>query len=210
MVRARRIRQHVNPLDARFREPRAVPVQWPAHLGPTAALEVELGCADAQFSFALARANPQCFVVGLDIRERIIALGQRRAAREGLPNLTLAYCNLSVDLDRVFAPASVDRFHLLFPDPWFKAKHHKRRVLEPAVLSVVASQLRPGGELHVATDVFELALAALEEVEADEGFENLAGSWRFMRDNPYGACSRREQTTVARGQRVWRMIWRRR
>lgn len=211
MSRARRIRQHVNPLSERFAFPRAHRVERPAYLGPGAPIEVELGCADAQFSFELARARPEALVVGLDIRERIVQLGARRAAAEGLRNLVLAYCNLGVDLDRVFAAGEVDRFHLLFPDPWFKQKHHKRRVLEPAMLAVVHAQLRPGGELHVASDVFEIAMAAMAEVDGDAGcgFENVEGPWRFRRDNPYGVRSRREDTTIARGQRVWRMVWRR-
>ncbi len=211
MPRARRIRQHVNPLAERYSLPRAHRVVRPAYLGPHAPIEVELGCADAQFSFALARARPDALVVGLDIRDRIVQLGARRAAAEGLRNLVLTYCNLGVDLDRVFAAGEVDRFHLLFPDPWFKQKHHKRRVLEPAVLSVVHAQLRRGGELHVASDVFEIAMAAMAEVDGDpdSGFENLSGPWRFHRENPYGVRSRREDTTLARGQRVWRVIWRR-
>jgi tRNA (guanine-N7-)-methyltransferase len=109
----------------------------------------------------------------------------------------------------VFPPASVDRFHVLFPDPWFKARHRKRRVVEPGMLATVAAQLRPGGELHVASDVFELALAAMAELEGPDamalGFRNLVGEWSFARSNPCDATSRREDTTLARGQRVWRM-----
>lgn len=205
----RRVRQHVNPLSSRYLEPRAQSVHPPPELGPTPRVEVELGCADAQFSFQLARARPETWVVGLEIREKVVADNQRRAAREGLCNLTFGYVNLNVDLDRVLAPRSVDAFHLLFPDPWFKAKHHKRRVVDPWMLEVVCARLRPGGELHVASDVFEVAMEAMAEIEdpAAEhlGLRNLAGPWGFWRGNPFPAQSRREDTTIARGQRVWRM-----
>lgn len=205
----RRIRQHVNPLGLRFVEPRARRVQPPAHLGPGCLTEVELGCADAKFTFSLARAHPDRFYVGLDIREKVIAECSARAQEEGLRNVTFAYCNLGVDLDRVFGPREVDRFHLLFPDPWFKSRHRKRRVIGARMLAVLRSQLRPGGELHVASDVFDIALEAMAELEQPEaarlGFRNLLGPWSFWRGNPFEASSRREDTTLARGQRVWRL-----
>lgn len=211
MARQRRIRHHVNPLSEPYAHVRAHALVHPAHLGPAAPCDVELGCADAQFSFELARARPERLVVALDIRERITAWGRQQAEAEGLANLRIAYCNINVDLDRVLGPASVDRFHLLFPDPWFKAKHHKRRVIEASLLRVLHSRLRPRGELHFASDVFEIALGAMSEVDGDpaSGFANLVGPWRFCRDNPYGARSRREATTLARGLRVWRIRWQR-
>ncbi len=207
----RRIRQHVNPLAARYLEPRAEPVAPPAHLGPHPPTEVELGCADGDFSFELAAARRDTFVVGLEIRDKMVARARARARRAGLRNLTFAYVNLQVDMDRVFPPASVDRFHLLFPDPWFKARHGKRRVMGTDLVRVLARQLRPGGEIHVASDVFDIALEAMAELEAPVaqalGLRNLApaGPWSFWRGNPFPAASRRERLTLRRGQRVWRV-----
>ena len=178
------------------------------HLGAHPRVEVELGCADCQFSFQLARAHPETMVVGLEIREKLVSANAARAHADGLANLAFAYVNLNVDLDRVLPPRSVDVFHLLFPDPWFKAKHRKRRVVDPWMLEVVCELLRPGGELHFASDVFELALDAMAEIEDQGpslGLHNQLGPWRFWRGNPFVAQSRREDTTLARGQRVWRM-----
>jgi len=205
-----RVRQHVNPLASRFAEPRASAVTIPAHLGPDARIDVELGCADAQFSFALARAHPHRFVLGLDIREAMLAKTERQARAHALPNLRIAYCNFAVDLDRVVPAGTVDRFHLLFPDPWFKPRHRKRRWLEPELFGRLRALLRDGGELHLATDVFELAMDAMAQVdgERDDGFENTAGAWHFTRENPYGVTSRREDYVVRQGLRVWRLRWR--
>lgn len=209
---SRRVRQHVNPLGQRYMEPRSVAAVRPAHLGPDCPIEAELGCADGQFSFQLARACPETFVVGLDIRDKVIALNEAEVHSEGPSNLAFGYVNLNVDMDRVFAANSVDRFHLLFPDPWFKSKHQKRRVIEPSLLAVLCSQLRPGGEFHFASDVFEVALEAMSEIEdpanAALGLHNMAEPWGFWRGNPFAGQSRREDTTVARGQRVWRMRYR--
>ena len=204
----RGVRQHVNPLGAYYMVPRAeqmiVPPQY-----QRGRLEVELGCAEAKFSFELAQREPETFVVGLEIRHAMVERNQKRAAALDLPNLRFAYVNLNVDLDRVFLPQTVDRFHLLFPDPWFKSRHNKRRVVDERWCEVIASQLKPGGELHVATDVWDIGIEALSELESemtqDLGFRNLFGPWKFARENPSVAQSRREDTTIARGQRVWRM-----
>jgi tRNA (guanine-N7-)-methyltransferase len=205
------VRQHVNPLGLGYVEPRATPVVRPAALPAACPVEVELGCADGQFSFQLAAACPDTFVVGLDIRERVIERNVERARDR--PNLGFGYVNLNVDLDRVFEPGSVTRFHVLFPDPWFKAKHHKRRVFEPGLLQAIHHQLVPGGELHIASDVYEVALAGMAEVEETVGtafaFTNFGGPWSFWRGNPFAGQSRREDTTLRRGQRVWRMRYRR-
>ena len=170
---------------------------------------MELGCAEAQFSFELARAYPERFVVGLEIREKLVELNRERAARANLHNLAFGYVNLNVDLDRVFGPQSVDCFHLLFPDPWFKRRHQKRRVVEPRLCGVLREQLREGGELHVATDVFELGLDAMATLEGEHaqrlGFRNIQGPWSFARVAPCAVTSRREDTTLGRGQRVWRL-----
>jgi len=211
---ARKPRQHVNPLSARYLVPRAHRIEPPAALGPDPPCDVELGCAEGAFSFALAERDPERLVVGLEIRERMVARNQARARALGLRNLVFAYANLQVDLHRVFAPRSVDRFHLLFPDPWFKRRHGKRRVVSPYLLGTMARQLRAGGEVHVASDVFEIALSAMEAFDgpagAALGFESLApgGPWGFVRDNPYGVVSRREAITLRRGQRVWRLRYR--
>jgi tRNA (guanine-N7-)-methyltransferase len=141
----RNLRQHVNPLGAQYLATRAVRIEAPA---AAERVEVELGCADAKFSFELAARHPTWFVVGLEIREALVERNREWARRGHHTNLAFGYVNLNVDLDRVFAPGSVDRFHLLFPDPWFKTRHRKRRVVDPGMLAVVAAQLRPGGELE--------------------------------------------------------------
>lgn len=187
--------------------PRATRIERPAALSESCPVEVELGCAEGQFAFALARKRPERFVVGVDIREKMVHRCREQARRGGLENLLFGYANLNVDLDRVFAPKSVDRFHLLFPDPWFKRRHQKRRVLDLELCRVLSVQLRHGGELHVATDVFELALDAMATLEEAEplGLRNAAGPWTFAREAPVPVTSRREDTTLGRGQRVWRL-----
>lgn len=189
--------------------PRATRIGPRPGLDSSCRVEVELGCAEGQFAFELARTHPEWFVVGLEIREKLVLRNRKQADREGRSNLRFGYVNLNVDLDRVFERQSVDRFHLLFPDPWFKRRHQKRRVLDISLCRILREQLRPGGELHIASDVFEVALDAMSNLEDARvqalGFYNLRGPWSFAREAPCAASSRREDTTRERGQRVWRL-----
>ena len=79
--------------------------------------------------------------------------------------------------------------------------------MERDLLDCLAAQLECGGELHFASDVFDLGLDALSELESAHtlGFRNLCGPWTFARDYPWPAQSRRERTTLRRQQRVWRL-----
>jgi tRNA (guanine-N7-)-methyltransferase len=201
------VRQHVNPGSLRYQQIRAAPCAWVSALAPGVPLEVEIGCADAQFSFERAAACPDRAFVGVEIREKVVAFNQRLVETRALDNLHFAYSNVNVDLHVLFPARRVSIFHVLFPDPWFKARHHKRRVMERGLLETISRQLAPGGELHVASDVFEIGLEALAELEsaADLGFRNRAGPWCFAREAPVPEQSKREVTTRRRGQRVWRL-----
>src|SRR4029078_6970633 len=97
-----------------------------------------------------------------------------------------------VDLPRLFAPGSVTRFHLNFPDPYFKRCQHKRRVVSPGLIAPLHRRLAPAGEVHVASDIFDIALEAMAELESADSFASLGSPWSFLRASPFSARSRRE------------------
>lgn len=201
-----RLRHHVNPLRSDFLTRRVDRLELPDD--PRLDVEVELGSAEGQFLFA--RAAPGRLLVGLEIREDLVGDVNRQAVAAGVA-VRAVYANINVDLPHLFAPGSVARIFVNFPDPWFKRRHHKRRLVEPRMLAACHRALRPGGELFFQSDVWDLALDALAELEArPELFANRAGAWSFWKDgNPYGAVSRREEFCQEDGTPVWRMLYRR-
>jgi len=202
-----RIRQHVNPLKSDLLEIADVPrVAAP----PGQALEVELGCAEAHFLLDRAATVPGALLVGVEIRRELVEAVNVESARRGLGNLRSVFANMSVDLPRLFADASVRRFFLNFPDPWFKSRQHKRRVIGPGLIAELARALEPGGELYVMTDIFALALDAMAALEESPCYESAVEAWTFARENPYGAKSRRERQCEQEGARIWRLLYRRR
>jgi tRNA (guanine-N7-)-methyltransferase len=203
---AKRLRHHVNPLKGAFVHPHAAAVPLPV----SGEVEVELGCADAQFLFARAAAEPALTCIGVEIRREMVAEVNRRALASGLGNLRAVFANINVDLPALFPVGRLARVFINFPDPWFKRRHHKRRVLTPEVARVLIEQLAPGGLLFFQSDVFDLALeamAVLEEVGETMGLRNQAGPWSFISANPWRAKSLREVRCEERGLRIWRLLY---
>src|SRR5262249_3748373 len=125
MARRFRIRHHVNPLKSDFFATGAQPIKVTGR-----PLEVELGCADAQWLFERADVVPAFDLLGIEIRRELVAqVNERAAAAELGTRLSAVYANISGDLGRVLPSGSVTRFVINFPDPWFKRRHHKRRLV---------------------------------------------------------------------------------
>jgi tRNA (guanine-N7-)-methyltransferase len=201
-----RIRQHVNPLKSDLLEIADVPR---IAVAPEQRLEVELGAAEAHFLIERAARDPDALFVGVEIRRELVVATNADCVRQGLRNLRCVFANMSVDMGRLFEDASVARFFLNFPDPWFKSRQHKRRVMSPGLADEIARALARGGELFVQTDIFALALDAMAAFEAHPAFSNAAGAWTFCRENPYGAKSRRERQCETEATRIWRLLYRR-
>jgi tRNA (guanine-N7-)-methyltransferase len=207
-----RIRQHVNPLKSDLLDIADVP-RVEAPLGR--ALEVELGAAEAHFLIERAREDAVSAFVGVEIRRELVEAVNAACAAAGPANVRSVFANMSVDMGRLFADGSVRRFFLNFPDPWFKSRQHKRRVIGPDLMREIGRALASGGELFVQTDIFALALDAMAALEglsevSESGFVNTAGAWTFLRQSPYAAKSRRERQCESEGVRVWRLLYRRR
>ncbi|MBX3154558.1 MAG: hypothetical protein KF773_01065 [Deltaproteobacteria bacterium] len=201
-----RIRQHVNPTHLHFASFRGERPPLDGRL-----VEVEIGCAEAQFLFERAAADPSRLYVGLEIRRDLVELVNARARTLGAP-VHATFCQAQLHTTEIFAPGSVERIYVNFPDPWFKARHRNRRMVDATLADAIATVLRPGGELFVQSDVWDIALDAMASFDGDaeERFVNREGEWTFWRGgNPYGVRSWREQHAEETGLPIWRILYRR-
>jgi tRNA (guanine-N7-)-methyltransferase len=201
-----RIRQHVNPLKSNFFQIAVEPPDVPAGVP----LEVELGSAEAHFLMARAAEDAGRFYVGVEIRRDLVALANAACDRLGLKQVRSVFANISVDLPRLFPASRVSRFFLNFPDPWWKARQHKRRVMSPELVAELFGLLAEGGEIYLATDVFDIALDSMAALEYDVSrrFVNLREAWTFLRESPFAARSRRERQCEAADIHIWRLGYR--
>jgi tRNA (guanine-N7-)-methyltransferase len=202
-----RIRQHVNPLKSNFFQ---IAVEVPV-LPAGVPIEVELGSAEAHFLMGRAAEEPSRFYLGVEIRRDHVAAANAICERQGLGQVRSVFANMSVDLPRLFPASRVSRFFLNFPDPWWKARQQKRRVISPELVAEISGLLMEGGEIYVATDVFDIALDAMAALESDSAqrLVNLREPWTFLRASPFGARSRRERQCEAEAIHIWRLGYRR-
>jgi len=183
---------------------------WGAVFGPAARrIELEIGCGHGGFALAFGGRHPERALVGIEQRKKFAADVAVKAMRRGLPNVLVLQGDARLLAPRLFAAGSLAAIHVHFPDPWWKRRHARRRLVDDGMSALLLRLLRPGGELDFRTDVeayAEEALVRLEEV----GFENEAGPGRFAERLPGEIPSTREKRYLASGERVFRLRLRRR
>lgn len=128
------------------------PLDTRAWFGRQAPLVLEIGCGSGISTLAMAKDEPDIDVIAVEIYKRGLAQLLCAIDREGVGNIRLIRGNGVEVLQRLIAPGSLTGVRVFFPDPWPKARHHKRRFLQPGTIGLIADRLLPGGVLHVATD----------------------------------------------------------
>jgi tRNA (guanine-N7-)-methyltransferase len=132
--------------------PCAEPLDTEAWFGRRAPLVLEIGCGNGASTVAMAQDEPDIDVIAVEIYRRGLAQLLCAIEREQVGNIRLIRGNGIDVLEQLIAPGSLTGVRVFFPDPWPKARHHKRRFLQPATVDLIADRLLPGGVLHAATD----------------------------------------------------------
>jgi len=176
--------------------------------GPAAALELEIGSGHGGFALGFARAHPDRALVAIEQRRAFAEALRDKAEQRGHRNLVAIWGDARVLAPRLFAAGSLAVIHVHFPDPWWKRRHGKRRLVDEGMSQLLLGLLAPGGLLDFRTDVEEYAMGAVERLEA-AGFENETGSGRFAERPADEIPSTREKRYLVSGQPVWRLRLRR-
>jgi len=130
----------------------AVPLDWRELFGREAATDVEIGSGKGRFLLALAAGRPERNLLAVERAGAYHKLCCARAAKHGLSNTRLLRTTAEDLLFRLLRPSSVDTLFVLFPDPWPKKRHHKRRLITLDNVAAIAAAIRPGGRLLIKTD----------------------------------------------------------
>jgi tRNA (guanine-N7-)-methyltransferase len=130
----------------------ADPLDAEAWFGRSAPLVLEIGCGTGVSTLAMAATEPDLDVIAVEVYKRGLAQLLNGLDREGLDNVRLIRGDGVDVLEHLLTSNSLTGVRVFFPDPWPKARHHKRRLLQPDTVAMIADRLRPGGILHAATD----------------------------------------------------------
>ena len=183
------------------------PLAPEAVFGRQAPLTVEIGFGMGHTLVEMAGAAPERDFIGVEIHKPGVAQLCFDAGTRALPNLR-CYAEDAVEvMERAIADASVDALQLFFPDPWQKARHHKRRFVRPDLIELVRRKLRVGGRFHMATDWQPYAEWMLEHMEAAPGYANAHAPGGYHPRPDWRPLTKFEKRGQNQGHGVWDLIY---
>ena len=207
------MRQHVNPLSRFFQLPLQLPSPDQLFEHPEQPIHLDIGCARGRCLLGLAEQQPSWNHLGVEIRRPLVQSADRDAQASEHGNVRVLFCNANISLEGWMGALSTDRLQrvsIQFPDPWFKRRHRKRRVLQPPLLLAIAAALEPGRELFLQSDVREVIEPMVALTELSGCFERPSDDdrpWRL--DNPLPVPTERERYVLEQGLPVYRVLYRR-
>ena len=175
--------------------------------GRHAPLVLEIGCGMGETTAAIAQAHPEVNFLGCEVFVAGVGALAKRLDEMSLTNVRIVRHDAVEIVRDMIAENSLDGVHIYFPDPWRKARHHKRRLVAQPFIGLLASRIRPGGYIHCATDWENYSEQMLEVLEGEPLLENLHGAGNFspVMGNPL--CERPRTKFQARGERLGYGIW---
>jgi tRNA (guanine-N7-)-methyltransferase len=168
-------------------------------------LEIGFGMGDA--TAAVAAAAPETNFLGVEVHEAGVGALLKLIGERGLANLRILRHDAVEVLQQMLAPAGLAGAHVWFPDPWHKARHHKRRLIQPSLVALLASRLAPDGYLHCATDWQPYAEQMLEVMGGEPLLANTAAG--FAERPAWRPTTRFENRGLKLGHGVWDLVFRR-
>ena len=174
--------------------------------GRSAPTILEIGFGMGETTAQIAQAHPENNYLGIEVHTPGVGGLLKLIVENGLGNLRLVQHDAVEVLGHMIAPASLAGAHIFFPDPWPKKRHHKRRLIQPGFVSLLASRLAPGAYLHAATDWQEYAEQILAVFGADAGLANAAPGFAPRPD--YRPLTKFETRGLKLGHGVWDVIFR--
>jgi tRNA (guanine-N7-)-methyltransferase len=169
-------------------------------------LEIGFGMGDATAQIAAAR--PDTDFLGVEVHEAGVGSLLRRIGEQELTNVRIVRHDAAEVLQHMVPPGSLAGVHLFFPDPWHKKRHHKRRLVQPPFVRLVAERLAPGGVAHFATDWLPYAEQMLQVLGDEPALENTAAG--YAERPAYRPLTRFEARGVRLGHDVRDLLFRKR
>ncbi|OUL30995.1 tRNA (guanosine(46)-N7)-methyltransferase TrmB [Nostoc sp. RF31YmG] len=204
-----RVRQHVNPLAQKYQTP-VNSLDWDKlYTQPHQPLHLDIGCAKGRFLLNMAQIEPNWNFLGLEIREPLVVEANHLCADLGLTNLHYLFCNVNRSLKTLLSSlptGTLQRVTIQFPDPWFKTRHAKRRIVQPELVSDLANYLAVGGVVFLQSDIEFLALEMRDIFAQNPAFQKLSAE-EWLAENPLPVSTEREIATQNKGEPIYRALF---
>ena len=202
MAKIRRVRQHVNPLSSKYAKKVAAPKWNEVFTNAQQPLHLDIGCAKGDFVREMASQMPDWNFLGLEIREPLVERALIRRDRDEQQhlhrNLHFVFCNANTSLESLLADwpegCPLQRVSIQFPDPWFKKRHQKRRVVQPELVAQLAALMPSGAWVWLQSDIEEVCQQMCDRFDEHSAFMREGHSW--LAESPFPAMTDRERVTA--------------
>ncbi len=196
----------VDALMPRFGIPYAAqPLELERAFGRTAPKILEIGFGMGDSTATIAQAHPENDYVALEVHTPGVGNLLKLIDERQLTNIRIIQHDAVEVLRDMIADAALDGVHIFFPDPWHKARHNKRRLIQPPFVAQLAQKLKPGGYIHLATDWQDYAEQMLAVLSAEPLLQNTATD--FASRPSYRPLTKFEQRGIRLGHGVWDLIF---
>jgi tRNA (guanine-N7-)-methyltransferase len=181
------------------------PFDFHAPFGRTAPLVLEIGFGMGDTTAHIAKAMPDKDFVGVEVHTPGVGSLLKQIGEQGITNLRLIQHDAVEVLNNMIADGTLSGVHVFFPDPWHKARHNKRRLIQPAFVKLLCEKLAPGGYIHCATDWEDYAVQMLEVLGNEPALQNTAEG--YAEKPAYRPLTKFENRGLKLGHGVWDLVF---
>ncbi|MBO8220313.1 tRNA (guanosine(46)-N7)-methyltransferase TrmB [Prochlorococcus marinus] len=206
------MRQHVNPLSKYFDQIERIPSLNEMFDNSKLNLHIDIGCASGEFLFDLALDNTNWNYIGIEIRERLIKTAKSKLREKEIKNLYFVFGNahnILNDNHSKFIIKNLKSISFNFPDPWFKKRHYKRRVIQPEFINILSNLMKEGSLVYIKTDVKNLFEYMDCTISSDCNFKKI--DKKYFNDsasfNPNKVQTNREKYALANELKIFENIY---
>lgn len=200
-----RVHQHVNPLAPYYRfTPKPLEIEK-VFANPYLPLHLDIGCARGRFLLKMAKVAPSQNFLGVEIREPLVEEANRLAEENNLNNLHYKFCNANYSLDKLLEQIPVNFLQIVtiqFPDPWYKKRHAKRRMVKDNLVETIVKHLKISGKIFIQTDVDFLAAEMFVIFRENTNLHEID-----INENPFPVKTERENAVEERGLPIYRRMF---
>ncbi|GAB3457655.1 tRNA (guanosine(46)-N7)-methyltransferase TrmB [Massilia terrae] len=184
---------------------RKAPLDYAQAFGRTAPVVLEIGFGMGDTTAYIARAMPDQDFIGVEVHTPGVGSLLKQIGEQGIGNLRLIQHDAVEVLRDMIPDGSLAGVHIFFPDPWHKARHNKRRLIQPPFVKALCEKLAPGGYIHCATDWEDYAVQMLEVLGAEPALRNTAET--YAEKPSYRPLTKFENRGIKLGHGVWDLVF---
>ena len=206
------MRQHVNPLSRNFNEIERIPSLIEMFDASKLNLHLDIGCAAGEFLFDLALVNTSWNYLGIEIREKLVENAKLKVQEREIKNLFFLFGNaqnILKEVENKFIIKNVKSISFNFPDPWFKKRHYKRRIIQPEFINILSNSLQKRSVIFIKTDVKDLFDYMDRTILSNFNFKKIdKKDFNYSRSfNPNKIKTNRENYVIAKQLDIFERIY---